>query len=188
MFGIRASTVSWTWPTTCELYILKVNRYLAQDSRPDPDPRHQWQGPWCLWQPSFLLGRQKITFINKSVQLFPVALKCLPEKALTYMILSLQICSNETILKLYSKFAIIRTQGALTECFCNGSLPFPYGYLKWDLTVLARDLSYLNINNNLLYDGLVSLVDKLAQTQVVINWQDTVATNVHQWRFGSPRF
>ena len=34
----------------------------------------------------------------------------------------------------------------------------------------------------------VYLFDKLAQTQVVINWRDTVAPSVHQWRFRLPRF
>ena len=32
------------------------------------------------------------------------------------------------------------------------------------------------------------LFDKLAQTQVVINWRDTAAQSVHQWRFRLPRF
>ena len=32
------------------------------------------------------------------------------------------------------------------------------------------------------------LFDKLAQTQIVINWQDTPAPSVHQWRFRLSRF
>ena len=34
----------------------------------------------------------------------------------------------------------------------------------------------------------VYLFDKLAQTQVFINWRDTAAPSVHQWRFCLPRF
>ena len=34
----------------------------------------------------------------------------------------------------------------------------------------------------------VHLFDKLAQTQVVINWRDTAAPSEHQWRFRLPRF
>ena len=43
-----------------------------------------------------------------------------------------------------------------------------------------------NLNNTRLCDE--HLFDKLAQTQVVINWRDTVAPSVHQWRFRLPRF
>ena len=36
--------------------------------------------------------------------------------------------------------------------------------------------------------GFPDLFDKLAQTQVVINWLDTNAPGVYQWRFRLPRF